>query len=172
MHQEDDAASETPGAVVGAVAAGTTPLPFLAVYATMFIVHGGFHHVVPPDITDTNRGELLVGLGCLVGFVLAAISIVWLLNRYRRWPFVVVQLVLLALAVELFLDPTTGGRAVSGLAAVASFLALVLAAHPQTWEHLGRRCPPGLARVFGRKPDRAGSAVDTAPAETVADHVS
>lgn len=153
MHQQDDEASQTPSAVVGAVAAGTTPLPFLAVYATMFIVHGGFHHVVPPDIGNSNRIELLVGLGCLAGFVIGAIAIVWLLNRHRRWPFVLIELALLGLAIDFLTDDTKGGRPVSGLVAVASLLALVLAAHPQTWEHLGQRCPGPLARLFGRRPE-------------------
>jgi hypothetical protein len=162
VHEEDDAASQTPAAVVGAVAAGTTPLPFLAVYATMFIVHGGFHHVVPPDITGSNRDELLIGIGCAIAFALGTTSIVWLLNRYRRWPFVIVELALLVIAVDFFLDPTKGGRAVSGLVVLSSLLALVLAAHPQSWEHLGRSCPRWLARLFGRKPEPRPGTPETA----------
>jgi len=149
--RDDDEDRETPPAVIGAVAAGTGAMPFLAVYATLFIIHGGFHHVVPPDITNSNRGELVAGLICLVAFVVGIVTLVWLLNGRRRWPFVIVQAALLAISIDFFIDPTKGGRAVSALVILTSFIALVLSAHPQTWDHLGRRCPAPLAWMFGRR---------------------
>ena len=147
----DDHARDTPPAVIAAVAAGTGALPFLAVYAAIFIIHGGFHHVVPPDVTDSNRGELIAGLVCLAAFVVTLTTLVWLLNAHRRWPFAVVQAALLAASVDLLIDPTSGGRVVSGLVAVTSLVALVLCAHPQMWDHLGRPRPRWTAGLSARR---------------------
>jgi hypothetical protein len=171
LPRDPDLDHETPPAVVGSVAAGTAPLPFLAVYAVLFIVHGGFHHVVPPDVTRTDKGELGVGLVCLVAFLIGAVTELWLLNGRWRWPFVVVQAAFLALAIDFLIDPTKGGRVVSGLVAVAALVALVLAAHPQAWEHVGLGVPRWLGRVFGRRP-AAGPPVDPVdPGDPVAEPV-
>lgn len=148
----DDEDRETPPAVVGAVAAGTAPLPFLAVYATMFIVHGQFHHVIPPDVTSTDRGELLVGLLCLALFLLGLVTLVWLLNGRRRWPFVLLQAGLLGVAIDFLLDTTKSGPLVSALVGLTSLAAVVLCGHPQAWEHVGLRCPQWLGRLYGQKP--------------------
>jgi hypothetical protein len=141
----DDEIRETPGAVVWAVAAGTAPLPFLAVYAVVFIVHGGVHPVAPPDITSTARGELVAGLIALGVFVVDVVALLWMLSGRRRWPFVLVQLAVLATAVDFLIDPTKGGRTVSAVVAVAALAALVCAFLPQSWQHVGRT-PPQLRR--------------------------
>jgi hypothetical protein len=137
----DDEVHETPSAVVWAVASGTASLPFLAVYAVLFIVHGGFHKVAPPDITSSARGELYAGIIALVGFVVALIALLWMLNGRRRWPFVIVQLAMLATAIDFILDVTKGGRLVSFVVAVTAFAAVVLAFEPDCWEHVGRGRP-------------------------------
>jgi hypothetical protein len=134
----DDEVTETPPAIIGAVAAGTVPLPFLAVYAVMFIVHGGVHRVVPPDITSTARGELMAGIVALAIFVVAVVALLWLLNGRRRWPFAIVQLGMLAIAIDFLLDETKGGRFVSFLVALACVVALGFAFAPQAWNYLGR----------------------------------
>jgi hypothetical protein len=139
--RNDDEVRETPPSVVGAVAAGTVPLPFLAIYAVMFIVHGGFHRVVPPDITNSARGELIAGIIALVLFIVLIVVLLWMLNGRRRWPFVVVQLAVLVTAVAFVLDDTKGGRAVSLIVGVAALIALGFAAAPDSWTHVGRSRP-------------------------------
>lgn len=146
--RDDDDIRDTPGAVVGAVAAGTAPLPFLAVYAVMFIVHGGFHRVVPPDITSTARGELIVGIITLVLFVIAVIALLWMLNGRRRWPFVIVQLGVLGTALDFFIDSTKGGQPVSAVLVLTSIVALVFAFAPASWEHVGRSRPRRRKRAM------------------------
>jgi len=84
--RDDDDLRDTPPMVVGAVAAGTAPVPFLAVYSVMFIVHGGFHPVVPPDITSTAHGELVAGIITVALLIIAVTTLLWLLNGRRRCP--------------------------------------------------------------------------------------
>lgn len=139
--RDDDEVRETPPSVVGAVAAGTAPLPFLAIYAVMFIVHGGFHRVVPPDITNSARGELIAGIIALALFILTIVVLLWMLNGRRRWPFVLVQLAVLVTAVAFVLDNTKGGRTVSVIVGVAALIALGFAAAPDSWTHVGRSRP-------------------------------
>jgi hypothetical protein len=129
---DEDLERDTPPVVVGAVAAGSVPLPFLAVYAVMFIVHGGFHPVVPPDITGSQRGELIAGILALVLFVVSFVAVLWMLNGTRRWTFVLVQLANLAAAIDLVVDTTRGGGFTAFVLAAAAVLALVLALLPQT----------------------------------------
>jgi hypothetical protein len=132
---------DTPSVVVAAVAAGTAPLPFLAVYAVMFIVHGGVHPVAPPDITSTPHGELIAGVIALGMFVVDLVALLWLLNGRRRWPFVLAQLGLLGTAIDFVLDDTKGGRPISSLVALATVIALVLAFAPATGRYVGWRRP-------------------------------
>jgi hypothetical protein len=146
--------------VVGAVAAGTAPLPFLAVYAVLFIVHGGVHPVAPPDITSSPHGELMAGIVALVLFVVAVIALLWMLNGTRRWPFLLVQLGLLATAVDFLADDTKGGRAISFLVALACLAALALALAPDSWAYLSRSPAPRRRR---RMPLGARSGSDNEP---------
>ena len=139
--RDDDEVRDTPGAVIWAVAAGTAPLPFLAVYAVMFIVHGGFHRVVPPDITNSAHGELVAGLIALALFVIDVVALFWMMNARRRWPFLIVQLGMLGTAIDFFLDVTKGGRFVSFVVALAALAAIVCALLPPSWEYFGRRVP-------------------------------
>lgn len=140
----DDEVREAPGTVVAAVACGTAPLPFLAVYAVLFIVRGGFHPVTPPDITHSNQGELIAGLIALALFVLASIALVWLLSGRRRWLFGLVQLGVLGTAFAFALDDTKGGRPVSIVLIVAAVLALVLGYLPASWAWVGCSAPRWL----------------------------
>jgi hypothetical protein len=135
--RDTDEVRETPPAVVGAVAAGTAPLPFLAVYAVVFIVHGGFHPVFPPDITSTAHGELVAGIIALALFAVAVAALLWMLNGRRRWPFVAVQLGVLAAAVYFLVDGTKGGSVVSFLLAAASVAALAFAVVEDVAERKG-----------------------------------
>ena len=144
--RDDDEVRETPNAVIWAVAAGTAPLPFLAVYAIMFIVHGGFHRVVPPDITNSAHGELIAGIIALALFVIDIVALFWMMNGRRRWPFLIVQLGMLATAIDFFIDVTKGGRFVSFVVGVAALAAIVCALVPQAWAYFDRT-PPRLGRA-------------------------
>lgn len=164
--RNEDEARETPNAVVWAVAAGTAALPFLAVYAVMFIVHGGIHRVVPPDITSTSRGELIAGIVALAWFVVDLVALFWMMNGRRRWPFLLIQLGLLGTAIDFFIDVTKGGRFVSFVVALASLAAIVCALLPPAWEYFGRSAPHLRAATLGRRrrmPIGAAPASDTLP---------
>jgi hypothetical protein len=149
-----------PPSVVGAVAAGTAPLPFLAVYAVLFIVHGGVHKVAPPDITSTSHGELMAGIVALVAFLVGAVALLWMLTGTRRWPFVIVQLTLLGIAVDFIADETKGGRLISFIVGVAALVAVVLAFAPDSWEYVGRKRPSARRT---KMPIGAGPGSDTVP---------
>lgn len=159
--RDEDISRETPGSVVAAVAAGCAPLPFLGVYAVLFIVHGGFHPVVPPDITHSARGELFAGIIALVIFLVSVITLFWMLNGRRRWAFVVVQLAVLATAIDFALDDTKGGRTISIALAVAAVVALVCAFLPPSWEWVGVSW-----QLRNRR--RPGKATDEAPEPALA----
>ena len=95
----DHAPEPTAGPVVTSIALGVAPLPLLAVYAVVFIAHGTLYPVNPPDITGSKGGELLAGIAALVLFALITCTIVWFMNRRRRWPFLLGQLVTLVTAI-------------------------------------------------------------------------
>lgn len=161
MHEDN--VRETPPAVVGAVALGTVPLPFLAVYAVLFLVHGSVHPVQPPDVTSTKGGEFAAGWVALAVFVVLSVSLLWLVNGRRRWPFALMQLALLATVIDFLVDDTAGGRFISALVALTCALSLVLSFAPQAWRHVDCTAPPIIERVYGARPglrrrSRAGSA--------------
>lgn len=160
--RDDDEPRATPPAVVGAVAVGTAPLPFLAVYAVLFIIHGGIHPVAPPDVTTTAHGELVAGIVALVLFVLVLVSLLWLLNGRRRWPFAIVQLAVLGTAFDFVLDATKGGTSVSILLIVTSLIALGCGFAPQAWEHVGCPVPPALRRLADSRAGHTAAADDVA----------
>jgi hypothetical protein len=143
----DDEERETPPQVVGAVAAGVAPLPFIGVYAIMFLIHGSVHPVNPPDVTRTHGGEFAAGLVALAVFILATVAVLMFLNGTRRWPFVIMELAILGTATAFFIDETSGGPAISFLVMLTSFAAVVLAFAPQSWHHVGRTPPRLPARA-------------------------
>ena len=146
----DDDVRESPPAVVGAVSVGTAPLPFLAVYAVLFILHGWFAPAHPPDITSSQTGELIAGIVAAVVFIVLTVTLWWLLNGHRRWPFALVQPALLAGAIYLLTDVAIGGRAVLILIAATTTVALALAFAPGGWSHVGRATPALIARLYRR----------------------
>jgi hypothetical protein len=147
----DDDERETPPLVVGAVAAGVAALPFIGVYAIMFLVHGSIHPVNPPDVTRTKGGEFAAGSVALVVFILASVAVLMFLNGSRRWPFLLVQVAVLGTAIWFYVDETKGGRGISLFIMLTSFAAVVLACAPQGWEHV-RRTPPRLVSLAYRRP--------------------
>lgn len=167
---EDDVVHEdAPPVVVGAVAAGVTPLPFLAVYAILFIARGTVHPVTPPDVGHSKTAELVAGLVALALFVLGALAAFWLLDARRRWPFMGYQLALLGTSIYLIADRTSGSATIPVLLTATALIALVLAALPQTWTYLRQEVPtwlgrrrvadPGVAEVHTAEPQAADPAV-------------
>lgn len=132
---------EAPPAVIASVAVGVGPVPFLAVYAVLFIAHGFLHPVQPPDITTTRTGEAVAGVIAAVLLLAAVITIFWFLDGRRRWPFVIGQLATLVTSIDFLLDSSSGGPAVPAVLAFTSAAALVLAFLPPSWAWVGARLP-------------------------------
>jgi peptidoglycan/LPS O-acetylase OafA/YrhL len=160
----DDDIRDAPPPVIGAVALGVAPLPFLAVYAVLFISRGTVHPVIPPDVGHSKNDELIAGLIALAAFVVGALAAYWFLDRRRRWLFALFQAVTLATCIDFMIDSTTGPWAIPFVLAVTSFAAIVLAFLPASWSHMDRDVPPWLHRPgSGRSVDPADSAL---PAES------
>lgn len=147
----DDHDREAPAPVVAAVAIGTAPLPIIGVYAVMFLIHGSFHPVQPPDVTNSKTGEFVVGWIALAVFVALTAALISFLNGRRRWPFAVLQLGILGLCVDFAAQDTVSGQRVSILVALLSAVALVLAFTPAAWQHVGRPVPGWLAAAWQRR---------------------
>ncbi len=138
----DDDLRDAPGPVIGAVALGVAPLPFLAVYAVLFISRGTVHPVVPPDIGTTKADELIAGLIALVAFIVGALAAYWFLDRRRRWLFAIFEAAVLGTAIDFIVDSTTGSPAIPLVLALTSLAALILAFVPASWEHMHSELPP------------------------------
>jgi hypothetical protein len=163
---DDDSPRDTPPVVIGAVAAGVAPLPFLAVYAVLFIGRGTVRPVIPPDIGHSKTDELMAGLIALALFVLGAYAALAFLNGRRRWLFVLCQAATLATCIDFLIDSTTGPPGVPGLLALTSLVALVLALLPASWEHMRRGVPAWLRRRgAGRSVDETESALPVQPSD-------
>jgi hypothetical protein len=154
----DDHNSETPPTVIGAVAAGVAPMPFLAVYATLFIARGGFRPVNPPDITNSAHGELMAGFAAAAIFVVGAISIYWLAGGRRRWLFAIGQLATLGTSIYFVANSDSGPAAVPFLLILTSALALVLAFMPASTGYL--RAHRHERRSMRGYPDPVEASVD------------
>ena len=140
---------ETSPVVLAAVCTGIAPLPFLAVYAVLFIVHA-LHPIGPPDITASRTGELVAGVVAFVAFALLAAAALSYLNQHRRWPFVLLQAATFVTTVLFLRDATTGGPAISWLLAATSIAAFVLALAPASARHVGS--PVGRGRTKANAP--------------------
>lgn len=145
----DDDVRETPGVVTGAVSLGTAPLPFLAVYAVLFLVHGSIHPVNPPDITSSTQGEFIAGCISVALFVVITMALLQFLNRRRRWLHALLQFGVLVTALDFVFDETKGGRFVSILLVLTTLISLVLSFAPASWTHVGRPVPGQVRRVYG-----------------------
>lgn len=164
---DDFVHEDAPPVVVGAVAAGVTPLPFLAVYAILFIARGTVHPVTPPDVGHSKTAELVAGLIALALFVLGSLAAFWLLDARRRWPFMAYQFALLVTAVYLIVDRTSGAATIPVLLTATALIALVLGSLPQTWTYLRQDVPSWLGRRRVRQP--AADPTAPAAADPVAD---
>lgn len=135
----DQEERSTAPAVVGAVAVGVAPLPFLAVYAGLFIAHGTFSPVIPPDITSSKQGELIAGIIAAVLFVIGVLSVAWLLNGRGRWLFLLAQAATLGTAIDFIVDETKGPTAIPWLLVVSSVCGLALGLSPAAARHVRER---------------------------------
>lgn len=138
MVDDDDEIRDAPPAVVASVALGVAPLPFLAVYATLFIFHGTVQPVVPPDIGTSQHTELVAGLIAVALMIYGVVSVFSFLGGRRRWLFALGQAATLGTAIDFVIDTTTGSPSIPVLLAITSAAALVLAFLPQSWRHLRR----------------------------------
>jgi hypothetical protein len=137
---------KTPATVIGAVAAGTVVVPFLVVYAFLFIARGAFVQVDQPDITSSRTGQTVAGVVALAFLVLVFLGMGRLLSGRGRWLFVAGQVVTFGCCVDFLLDSSSGEPQVPALVLVASLAAIVLSLLPPSW-----------AWVASGDPERVGS---------------
>ncbi|GAB2462246.1 hypothetical protein [Jatrophihabitans fulvus] len=147
-HRDPDLDHESPAVVVGAVSIGTAPLPFLAVYATLFILHGTISPAHPPDITDSQTGELIAGIVAAVLFVALSVALWMFLGGRRRWPAALGEAAVLGTTIWFLTDETKGGAMISALLLLTSLVSLVLSFAPDGWRHVGRTPPGWISRLF------------------------
>ncbi len=148
MDTEDRAA---PGSIIAAVAAGTVPVPFLVVYAGLFLTKGFIVTGERPDITSSHAGEGLSGLVALGFLVIICFGLARMLSGRDRWLFLLGQVIVLAAACRFLFDPTSGGRSVSVVLALGAVVAIGLAWMPPSRRWLGSpsagaHAPEGLHR--------------------------
>jgi hypothetical protein len=160
--RNDDYPEPTPTPVIWSVALGVAPLPFLGVYAVLFIAHGFVYPMNPPDITSTPQGEGIAGIVAAVLFLVGVVILWQFLNGRRRWPFVIGQVATFATAVDFILDRTTGSAAVPLLLVATSAAAIVLALLPAGWRHTGFESTRW--QRARRAPRRAAAPAPAAPA--------
>jgi hypothetical protein len=158
----DDDLTDAPQPVIWSVATGIAPLPFLAVYAVLFIARGTVHPVIPPDIGNSKGDELVAGLIALAALIVGALAAYWFLDSRRRWLFVLFQAATLGTSIDFLIDTTKGSPAIPIVLVVTSLTALVLAFFPASWEHMRHRVPVWLRRSGGgRSVDPAQSGLPT-----------
>jgi len=121
---------QTPGIVIGAVAAATVVVPFLIVYAFLFIARGVFVEVEQPDITSSRHGEAVAGLVATVFLVFVLWGMLRMLNGANRSVFWIGQAITLAGSVGFVLDSSSGDPQVPVVTAIASALAIALSLTP------------------------------------------
>lgn len=152
----------TPGTVVGAIAAGAVVVPFLLVYAFLFLLRGLFVQVELPDITSTRSGEALTGLVVVIFLGL----VLWGMARFAdgrdRWVFTAGQVLTLAVSVDFVLDSSSGEPEVPAIVGIASLLALALVLLPPSARWVGtgggRRLPKAARTVESEQSAAEGEA--------------
>jgi hypothetical protein len=143
--------NRTPGTVMSAVAAGTVVVPFLMVYAFLFIARGAFVDVDQPDVTSSGTGETIAGLIALGFLLLVLVGIGRLLNGRGRWLFLLGQSIAVGLSVDFLFDSSAGQPQVPAVVLAGSLAAIVLACLPTSWAWV--------------RPDVAATAPEQQPAD-------
>jgi hypothetical protein len=159
--------ADTPTPVITSIAAGVAPLPFLLVYSVIFIAHGYFWPVDPPDITTTRRGEGVAGLLAVLIALVIVLTLWWFLSTRRRWPHLLVQLAVLAVTIGFVAMPRTGSPTVPIALIVTSAVSLGFGLHAASARYVGSRARilrgsralrSGRGRVVAAPSAGAGSA--------------
>lgn len=158
---DDDWDEPSPPTVLAAMGFGFVPVPFLAMYAVLFISRGFIVPVTPPDVTGSATGEGWVGVGALVLIVAVSLAIAWYVAARRRWPFVVLQLAVVGFAVYCLYDRDTGPIWIPLVVLFCAVVALVCVFLPDSHR---RFPPPPRLRRGVRAP--AGSVTAPEPAST------
>lgn len=120
----------TPGVVIAAASAATVVVPFLIVYAFLFIMRGLFVQVEQPDITDTRSGEAVAGFVALAFLILVLWGMLRLLNGSSRLIFWAGQLITAGAAALFLIDASFGQPQVPAVVLLAAVLAIVLSCLP------------------------------------------
>ncbi len=144
MSDEHQVEAGMPPSVIAAVSLGIAPVPFLGIYATLFILRGTIFPVSPPDITSTRGGEALSGVVALVYLIAIVVGVYLLLSQRDRWLFLVGQLVCLVVSVEFVLHPSSGEPGVPILLGVTSALAILFCLVGPSWAWVAG---PGTRRI-------------------------
>ncbi|SDJ15407.1 hypothetical protein SAMN05444157_2004 [Frankineae bacterium MT45] len=167
MFSEDDL-KDTPPIVIGSIACGVAPIPFLLTYSAIFLMHGTVFPVDPPDVTNSRFGEAMAGVVAVVYLVAIIVSIGWFLSQRRRWFFLLGQLVSFVVAVDFLLDSSTGDPEVPLMLVITTLGAMVLGLLPTSyhWIHDWRReQDEALGKVTSRRKSRHGAVEEITPAE-------
>ena len=120
----------TPGIVIAAVSAATVVVPFLIVYAFLFIMRGLFVQVEQPDITATRSGEAVSGFVALAFLILVLWGMLRMLNGSNRLIFWAGQSLTGAVAAWFLIDADFGQPQVPAVVLLAAVLAIVLSCLP------------------------------------------
>ncbi len=172
LQRADDATSHSPPEVLAAMGFGFVPVPFLAMYAILFISRGFIVPVSPPDVTGSSVGEGLVGVGAVVLIVALSVVIAWLVAGRRRWPFVIMQLAVLGFGGYCLSNRDTGPIWIPLLMLVCSVVAIGCAFLPASHRRFATvRLPRPRRKRAVDAPTEADVAEAHADASTDADEV-
>ena len=127
-YDHDD--ERTPGVVIGSVAAATVVVPFLVVYAFLFIARGIFVTPEQPDITSSRHGEAIAGFIAVLFLAFVLWGMTRMLNGANRSVFWIGQLITAGSAGYLLLDASSGEPQVPIVVFVGAVLALALSLTP------------------------------------------
>jgi len=120
----------TPGIVIAAVAAATVVVPFLIVYAFLFIMRGLFVQVEQPDVTATRSGEAVAGFVALAFLILVLWGMLRMLNGSNRLIFWAGQLITAGAAARFLFDASFGQPQIPAVLLAAAMLAILLSCLP------------------------------------------
>jgi hypothetical protein len=144
MSDQSRSSDEIPPSAIGAVALGIAPVPFLGIYATLFILRGTILPVSPPDITSTQTGEALWGVVALAYMLAIVIGAYLFLTQRDRWLLLVGQLICLVICVDFVLNPSSGEPGVPVLLGLTAALAIACGLVGPSWAWVSGAVPTSV----------------------------